>query len=132
MSVYTGDEGLVKAGENPVAEVTQFSLQGSVTMHDKTAMGATGKQHKPGKIQDWSGSLTYRHDPEDPGQSEISLGAELTLELYPQGDTEGNEMITAAVVVSNHPIDVAMDSLTEKQINFNVQGRPDFGEVVAS
>ncbi len=127
MTTYTGDEGLVKTGTNPIAEVTQFSLNGAVTLHDKTAMGTNGKQYQPGKIQDWSGSLTYRHDPDDTGQQEITLGAELTLELYPTGEVDGAEMITVAAVVENFPTDVAMDSLSEKQINFKVNGRPTFG-----
>lgn len=103
MGTHWGNEGQVKVGSNTVAEILEFEFSEEVEPVDDTAMGDTGRTHIPGSgIPGWSGSATAHWDETDTnGQEALSIGASVTLNLYPEGSTSGDQYRTGLATVTN-------------------------------
>jgi len=114
MATHWGNEGVVKIGAVTVAEVTAFKLEESVSPVDDTAMGDAWKTHIAGSgLKEWSGSLDCHWDETDTtGQGGLTVGASVTLNLYPEGATTGDIYFTGTATVTKRGLDVPMDGKT--------------------
>lgn len=123
MGTHWGNEGLVRVGSNTVAEVTEFEFTQSVTPVDDTAMGDAWKSHIAGSgIKEWSGSLTCHWDEADTnGQEALTVGASVTLNLHPEGNTSGDKYWTGTASITEVTITTPMDGSTIRR-TFNFMG----------
>lgn len=123
MGTHWGNEGVVRVGSNTVAEVTEFEFTQSVTPVDDTAMGDAWKSHIAGSgIKEWSGSLTCHWDESDTnGQEALVVGASVTLNLHPEGNTSGDKYWTGTASITEVTITTPMDGNTIKR-SFNFMG----------
>lgn len=130
MATHAGKNGIVKVGSSAVAEVRSWSLEESVDQLDATAMGATYKAYKTG-IPVWSGSFACLADDTDTtGQEAISIGAEIALKLYADGDASGDEEFSGNVVITSLSRSVSHDGLYELNVGFSGSGALTKGAVV--
>ena len=87
MATISGNNGTIFVGSGQVAEVKSFSLTQSNDAIETTQMGNSFKSFKPG-LSEASGDITCHLDVTDTdGQQALSVGAEVTLDLRPDGDT---------------------------------------------
>jgi hypothetical protein len=122
MSTIHGKAGVVRNGANPVAEVTEFSIETSVSLADDTVMGDTWESHLAG-IKKWSGSLTCFLDESDTnGQVALDEGASVTLNLYPDGTTTGKKYITGTVTIETVTVNVTKDGVATRAFSFRGNG----------
>jgi hypothetical protein len=123
MATHWGYEGLVRVGASTVAEVTEFEFTQSVAIVEDTSMGDPWKTHIAGSgIKEWSGSLTCHWDETDTnGQEALSLGASVTLNLYPEGNQSGDKFWTGLASITEVTVTTKMDGETIKR-SFNFQG----------
>jgi hypothetical protein len=123
MGTHWGNEGLVRVGSNTVAEVTEYEFTQSVTPVDDTAMGDAWKTHIAGSgIKEWSGSLTCHWDEADTnGQEALVVGASVTLNLHPEGNTSGDKYWTGTASITEVTLTVPMDGSTIRR-TFNFMG----------
>ena len=119
MPSYTGQFGVVKTASNAIGQVKSFSVSTTADTADSTYQGLEWKENKTLQ-KSWSGSLTALWDNTDPGQIELSLGAELVLTLQPAGTSgtgTANELSGTAIITGiEYPSDMA--SMIETSISF--------------
>lgn len=120
MATHAGSEGTVKVGSNAIAEIRSFSIEESADTLDDTSMGDGARTYKP-SLTTYTGSIDVLWDETDTtGQGALTVGAEVTLNLYPEGDTTGDVELTGAAIVTGRSINSSYDGLVEMSIS--VQG----------
>jgi len=121
MATINGNDGIVKIGTNTVAEVQNFELTETAATIRTTAMGDTWETRSAG-LNSWSGSLTCHLDDTDTsGQEALTVGAEVTLALYPEGDSAGAEEYTGAAIVTQVGTSQTFDNQTVQR-SFSFEG----------
>ena len=120
MATHTGSEGTVKVGSNAIAEIRSFSIEQSADTLEDTTMGDTARTYKP-SLTTYTGSVDVLWDAGDTtGQGALDIGVEVTLNLYPEGDTSGDIYYTGSAIVTGVTINSTYDGLVEMSIS--VQG----------
>ena len=120
MSTHKGSEGIVKVGSNSVAEIRSYSIEESADTLEDTSMGDSARTYKP-SLTSFSGSLDVFWDETDTsGQGALSIGSEVTLNVYPEGDASGDTYYTGSAIVTGVSRTGAFDGLVEASIS--VQG----------
>lgn len=120
MATHTGSEGTVKVGSNAIAEVRSFSIEETADTLEDTTMGDTARTYKS-SLTSFSGSIDVLWDETDStGQGALTIGASVTLNLYPEGDATGDTYLTGSAIVTSRSISSSHDGLVEMSIS--VQG----------
>ena len=120
MATHTGSEGTVKVGSNAIAEIRSFSIEETADTLEDTTMGDTARTYKS-SLTTYTGSVDVLWDETDAtGQGALTIGAEVTLNLYPEGDTSGDTYYTGTAIVTGRTINSTYDGLVEMSIS--VQG----------
>ena len=120
MATHAGSEGTVKVGSNAVAEIRSFSIEETADTLEDTTMGDTARTYKS-SLTSFSGSVDVLWDETDSsGQGALTIGAEVTLNLYPEGDASGDTYLTGSAIVTGRSISSSYDGLVEMSIT--VQG----------
>lgn len=119
MATHTGSEGTVKVGSDAIGEIRSFSIEETADTLDDTAMGDTARTYKS-SLTSFSGSVDVLWDEGDTGQTALTIGASVTLNLYPEGDTTGDTYMTGTAIVTGRSISSSHDGLVEMSIS--VQG----------
>lgn len=120
MATHTGSEGTVKVGSNAVAEIRSYSVeQTSDTVEDST-MGDVWRTHKP-TLKSWTASVdVYWDETDTTGQGALTVGSEVTLNLYPEGASTGDSYFTGTGIVTGKTVTASFDGMVESTIS--VQG----------
>ena len=122
MTTHTGSEGTVKVGSNVIAEIRSFSIEETADTLEDTTMGDTARTYKS-SLTSYSGSLDVFWDETDTaGQGALAIGAEVTLAMYPEGDTTGDTYLTGAAIVTSRSISSSFDGLVEMSISVHGTG----------
>jgi len=120
MATHTGSEGTVKVGSDTIAEIRSFSIEESADTLEDTTMGDTARTYKP-SLTTFTGSVDVFWDETDTaGQGGLTIGASVTLNLYPEGDTSGDTYYSGTAIVTGRTINSSFDGLVEMSIT--VQG----------
>lgn len=120
MAVHKGSEGTVKVGSNAVAEIRSYSIEETGDTLETSTMGDTARTYVP-SLTSWSGSVdVYWDETDSTGQGALTVGAEVTLNVYPEGDTSGDTYYTGSAIVTSVSKTASFDGLVEASIG--VQG----------
>ena len=120
MATHTGSEGTVKVGSDAIAEIRSFSLEESADTLEDTTMGDTARTYKS-SLTTFTGSVDVFWDETDTtGQGALTIGASVTLNVYPEGDTAGDTYYTGTAIVTGVTRSSSFDGLVEASIT--VQG----------
>jgi hypothetical protein len=120
MATHTGSEGTVKVGANAIAEIRSFSIEESADTLEDTTMGDTARTYKS-SLTTYTGTIDVLWDETDTtGQGALTIGAAVTLNLYPEGDTSSDTYYTGTAIVTGRTINSSFDGLVEMSIS--VQG----------
>ena len=120
MATHKGSEVTVKVGSNAVAEIRSYSIEESADTLEDTSMGDSARTYKS-SLTNFSGSLDVFWDETDvDGQGALSIGSEVTLNVYPEGDTAGDTYYTGSAIVTGVSRSASFDGLVEASIS--VQG----------
>lgn len=130
MATHTGSEGTVKVGSNAIAEIRSFSIEQSADTLEDTTMGDTARTYKS-SLTTYTGTVDVLWDETDTtGQGALTIGAEVTLNLYPEGDVTGDTYYTGTAIVTGRTINSSYDGLVEMSIS--VQGSGALTETTVS
>ena len=130
MATHTGSEGTVKVGSNAIAEIRSFSIEETADTLEDTTMGDTARTYKS-SLTNYTGTIDVLWDETDTtGQGALTIGAEVTLNLYPEGDTSGDTYYTGAAIVTGRTINSSYDGLVEMSIS--VQGNGALSETTVA
>ncbi len=120
MATSHGKDGIVKVGANAVAETTQWSVTQTAETADDTAQGDSWRSHIVG-LNAWTASITCHWDPSDTnGQVALTIGASVTLNLYPSDDASGDAEYTGTATVTSIGIQSSVDGIVSQ--SFDCQG----------
>ena len=119
MATFKGSDGIVKAGGTAIAEIRSFSVEQTADTIEDTKMGDSARTYKP-SLTSFSGSLDVFWDETDTGQNALSIGSEVTLNVYPEGDTAGDTYYSGSAIVTGVSRTGSFDGLVEASIS--VQG----------
>ena len=120
MATHAGSEGTVKVGSDAIAEIRSFSIEETADTIEDTSMGDGARTYKP-SLTSFSGSIDVFWDETDAaGQGALTIGAEVTLNLYPEGDASGDTYVTGSAIVTGRSVNSSFDGLVEMSIS--VQG----------
>ena len=120
MATHKGSEGTVKVGSNAVAEIRSYSIEESADTLEDTSMGDSARTYKA-SLTNFSGSLDVFWDETDTsGQGALSIGSEVTLNVYPEGDASGDTYYSGSAIVTDVSRTASFDGLVEASIS--VQG----------
>jgi hypothetical protein len=118
MATHHGKHGVVKVGANVVAEVDRWNVRETIPTEDDTAQGDTAQTHLVG-IPGWNGSLMCHWDETDTnGQQAMTIGASVTLNLYPEGSGAGATYKTGTATITEIGIEVAKGGVVSREFNF--------------
>jgi hypothetical protein len=120
MATHAGSEGTVKVGSDAIAEIRSFSLEETADTLEDTTMGDTARTYKS-SLTTFTGSVDVFWDETDTaGQGALTIGASVTLNVYPEGDTAGDTYYTGSAIVTGVTRSSSFDGLVEASIT--VQG----------
>lgn len=120
MATHAGSEGTVKVGSNAIAEIRSFSLEETADTLEDTTMGDTARTYKS-SLKTFTGSVDVFWDETDTsGQGALTIGASVTLNVYPEGDASGDTYYSGSAIVTGVTRSSSFDGLVEASIT--VQG----------
>ena len=122
MATHKGSEGLVKIGNNTVAEVTGFSFDETADTIEDTALSDSARTY----VTDYtssSGSVDCMWDETDTtGQGAMTIGASVTLNLYPEGADSGDTYYSVTALITGITRANAMGSMVTASFSFQGTG----------
>lgn len=130
MANHKGSEGVVKVGSNAVAEVKSYSLTETADTIEDTVMGDSARTYQS-SLTSFSGSLDVHWDETDTtGQGALTIGASVTLNVYPEGATTGDTYYSGTAIVTSIAITGSFDGMVMASIG--VQGTGALSKSTAS
>ena len=122
MATHVGTSGVVKVGTDAVAEVTGFSIDQTSDTVEDTSLTDTSKTYKVLR-SDATGTVECHWDESDTnGQGALTVGAEVTLNLYPEGADAGDTYYTGSAIVTSAGQNVSLDGVIARTINVQFSG----------
>lgn len=129
MATHTGSAGTVKVGANAIAELRSWSLDQSQDTVETTKLGDTVKTYSATQSSS-SGTMDCFWDETDTnGQVACTIGATVTLNLYPEGATSGDTYYTGSAIITSVGVAQTHDGIVERSIGFQVTGAVTIGTV---
>ena len=119
MATHKGSEGTLKVGTDSLAEIRSYSLEESADTLEDTSMGDSARSYKP-SLTSFSGSLDVFWDETDTAQNALTIGSEVTLNVYPEGADSGDTYYTGTAIVTGVTRSASFDGLVEASVS--VQG----------
>jgi len=122
MATHKGSEGVVKVGANTVAEVRTWTIAESADTLEDTSMGDTARTYKS-SLTTFTGSLDVFWDETDTtGQGALTIGAEVTFAVYPEGDASTDTYYTGTAIVTEVSRTASFDGLVEASVSLQGTG----------
>lgn len=121
MATHTGSEGTIKIGNDVLGELRSFSLESTAETIEDTSMGDTNRTYKVG-LKSFTGSASIFFDETDTAQGNLDAGAEITLNVYPEGASSGDTYYTGSAIVTGRTINSSFDGMVEMEISFQGNG----------
>lgn len=122
MATHKGSEGLVKVGSNTVAEIRSYTITESGDTLEDTSMGDTARTYKS-SLSTFTGSIDALWDETDTtGQGALSIGAEVTFAVYPEGDDAGDTYYSGTAIVTEVSRTGSFDGLVEASVSLQGSG----------
>ena len=114
---FHGKLGVVYSSTTQIANATEWTYSETGNEVEATAGGDTAKSYLAG-LPDGGGSVTTRWDPADAGQTAMTIGASVTLNLYPGGNTAGITKLSGSVVITGRAIDWSYEGVPSFRFDY--------------
>jgi len=122
MATHKGSEGTVKFSSNAIAEIRTWTINESADTLEDTTMGDSARTYLP-SLTSWDGSVDVYWDETDTnGQVAATIGASVTLNVYPEGDASGDAYYTGTAIVTGVSRTASFDGMVEASITFQGSG----------
>lgn len=125
MATHVGKEGIVKVGVNTVAEVNGWELTESIEEVEDSELSDEWRTFKSGAdvVKEWNAVIQAMWDETDTnGQEAMTLGASVTLNLYPEGDVTGDDFFSGTAIVTERGQSVSKGAITTRSITLKGSG----------
>ena len=122
MASHIGKDGSVYVDGVAVAELIDWSIDTTANTVNDTVMGDTWETSKV-TTKAWSGSINVQWDPSDTtGQEGLKEGDEVTLNMYPLGNTSGLVYWSGTIQVTGVSRTGSNPEIVKASVSFNGTG----------
>ena len=122
MATHTGTAGTIKVGTAAVAELRSFSIEETADTVETTVMTDSARKFKP-TLTSCSGSAdVYWDETDTSGQVALSVGSEVTIGFYPEGDSAASTYYTGSAIVTGVSRSSSFDGMVEASISLQGNG----------
>jgi hypothetical protein len=122
MARYKGKDGAIEAGGTEIGEVESFDYTVNINELDANVIGSDSTGLETGQ-KSLSGTISVLSDPTDAGQITLTVGSEVALTLFPQGETTGlTELSCPTAVITEKGVTVSAGDLVKTTYNFRNNG----------
>lgn len=122
MANHKGSEGTVHVGANAIAEIRSWTIEENGDVLEDTTMGDSARTFLA-SLTNWSASVDVYWDETDTnGQGALTIGASVTLNLYPEGNTTGDTYYTGTALVTSISRTASFDGMVEASIGLQGTG----------
>lgn len=130
MANHTGFDGTVKIGSNAVAEIKSFNVTQTADTIDDTTINDSARTYKTG-LTGWTAAVECFWDETDTtGQGAMTVGASVTLNLYPEGSTSGDTYMTGTAIITNITVSTPTNGMIDASFQAQGTGALTIGTVV--
>ena len=120
MAVHTRSEGTVKVGANTILELKSYTIEESGDTIETTALGDTSRTYVAG-LKTFTGTIEcYWDETDTTGQGALSVGSQITINFYPEGDASSDIYYTGTAIVTGQSITGTTDGTVDR--SFTIQG----------
>lgn len=129
MATHTGSEGTVHFGANAIAEIRSFTIDQTGDTVEDTTMGDTDRTYIK-TLKTFSGSVDVFWDETDTnGQLSMEVHDTGTINVYPEGNSSGDNYYTGNIIVTGFNITSSFDGMVEASISFQGTGALTRGDI---
>ena len=122
MANHKGSEGTVHVGANAIAEIRSWTIEENGDVLEDTTMGDSARTFLA-SLTNWSASVDVYWDETDTnGQGALTVGASVTLNLYPEGNTTGDTYYTGTALVTSISRTASFDGMVEASLGLQGTG----------
>lgn len=118
---HKGSEGTVKVGTDAIGELRSWELEHTMEPIEDTTLSDTSRTFQSG-LNSWTGSATAFWDEGDAGQDALTIGASITLNVYPEGASAGDEYFTGTALVTTITRRAVIQGIVEIDFQFRGTG----------
>jgi len=120
MAVHTGSEGTVKVGSSVIAELKSYTIEESGDTIETTALGDTSRTYVAG-LKTFTGTIEcYWDETDSSGQGAMTVGSQITINFYPEGDGAGDTYYTGSAIITGRSVTGTTDGTVDR--SFTIQG----------
>lgn len=131
MATFRGRDGVVEVGDDAVLKLQSWSYTESVGLLDTDAMGDTWMS-RVGDLKDASGDIVFfEDDTASNGAASLTVGSEVTLKLYSQGDATGKTYRTGPAIINEISAPVSKGDTVTVTASWSANGAWSTAEVPA-
>jgi len=112
MANSLGKDGVLKISTTTVAEIRGYTLNETTATTEDTVIGDAFTTHKA-TLRSWQCSGDMFWDPVDGGQAIITVGATVTVNLYPRGIAASTHYKSGSAIITGFDITSRHDSMVE-------------------
>lgn len=123
MSQHTGREGAVKIGANTVGELKGWGYDETAetySTNEATIDAPAPALTFEAGATSWTGSMDVLWDDADTAQASLTVGAEVAVIFYPEGETSTDVTMTGTAIINSIGVAGAVDGMVTR--NFGLQG----------
>ena len=121
MANHLGREGSVKLSSTTIGELRNYSLSHSSDTVEDSVIGDIYRTRKA-TMKTWSVTGDVYWDLSDPGQLALSIGASVTVNLYPQGTITVATYYQGSGIVTKFDVTAAFDGMVSGSIAIEGNG----------
>ena len=122
MAKITGRDGIVKIGDEAALQTRSWSIDETGDTAESSVMGDPARTFLP-TINSWSGSMDVYYDEDDAAIFDNALiGLEVTIEVYPEGEAEGDNFMSGSAIVTGKTNGASFDGMTEGTLSLQGSG----------
>ena len=122
MGTHAGREGTVKKGSNTIAEILSYQITETAGTIEGAAMGAASKTVFADEVSAAGSMECYWDETDTNGQQALTVGAAVTLNIYPEGATTGDQYGTCSAIITSVGVSAAKGGVVTRSFSFVVNG----------
>src|SRR4051812_11855657 len=124
MTTTAGNDGSLYIGSTIMAELKSWTVTEEATVVDDSALGDIADTHIAGKFtKRWTAEAEVMWDSTDAnGQEACTIGASVTLNLYPAGNTTGKKYKTGTASITSVGVAVSRGPTVSRTLRFQGNG----------
>ncbi len=123
MATMTATDGVVMIGTQAIAQITGYSIEYNADTVEDTVIGDGARTYKA-TLKSFTASIDAQFDPDyaTSYQDDFTVGTEVTLKIYPDGES-GTRYYSGSAIVTARSISTSVGEMVT--VSFTAQGTGD-------